>query len=208
MSTNTWCMSFVQHKTCPALPDDVTIMIHNQLWYKTLDLNQLECHTHMRSRIWDDKNCVSPRGFECRHFRFKFYWHTCLSLLCVTFFCSNGHARIGGRVWVCITAAELSISFYWCCIFVKIFSSSWPICNVTATVIIAYPSKLICNFFSNLRRCSDVADSSKIIGDDVMTKVRRHSNIVATSCAHWPVKSHIPCIPWGPYNCPCIVVFP
>ena len=45
-------MSFVQHKTCPVLPYDVTIMILNQFGYNTLDLNRLGSHTRMRSRVW------------------------------------------------------------------------------------------------------------------------------------------------------------
>ena len=37
--------------TCPLLPDDVTIMILNQLGYNTLDLNQLGSLTSMRNRV-------------------------------------------------------------------------------------------------------------------------------------------------------------
>ena len=48
-STNTWCVSFVPHKTCLVLPDDVTIF--NQLGYNTLDLNRLGNHTRMRGRV-------------------------------------------------------------------------------------------------------------------------------------------------------------
>ena len=46
---NTWCMAFVQHKTYPVLPDDITIL--NQLGYNTLDLNRLGSHARMHSRV-------------------------------------------------------------------------------------------------------------------------------------------------------------
>ena len=42
-------MSFVQHKTCLLLPDDVTIF--NPLVYNILDLNRLGSHVSMRGRV-------------------------------------------------------------------------------------------------------------------------------------------------------------
>ena len=114
-------MIIVQNKTCPVLPDDVTIMILNQLGYNTLDLNRLGSHARMGSRIWDEKVCSSMRFRVSSLFDVRLVL-ACLSFIdtpaChhydVTFFRIHGHSRMRDRVWVCITVISyiLLISLY------------------------------------------------------------------------------------------------